>query len=186
MKAHGLPTLQAEGAIAHMFPDITEDVIRRIDEAMALDDEDAVVDCMDAIVELLDRSDEETIGRLAETVIGGLGQMTRWVANPRVRHAINVSAHVAKNHPYLIEGEFRRLTLLSLRKIREYTAAETTDLHVSDKLAIREAAARLAYRLQESCMPNIDDIPDEIKNWEAICGSEDEFDEIRNQWISVG
>ena len=186
MRSHGLPTLQAEAAIVHMFPDMTHDVVRRIDDAMSSDDEDAVLDCMEAILENLKRSDPTIVGTLAQTMINGLGQMTRWVTARRVRHAIDVSAQVAREHSYLIQGEFERLTLIGLRRISEYTAAESADLDVSDKLVIREAAAALAYRLYGCYASNREEAPDEVKVWETICASEDEFDEIRNQWATIG
>ncbi len=55
---------------------------------------------------------------------------------------------------------------------------------VSRKLLLRRAAARLSYRLFKHYRAVGDVIPEQIAVWEAVCQSEDEFLEIRNQWLT--
>ena len=187
MREHGIPTLQAEAAIVHMFGDKKIDVVQSIEDAMSAEDDSAIVDAMEAIRELLDRSTDVDIG-LTHTVIGSLGQMNRWASGTQARHAIDVSADLAMRYPHLIAGEFERSTLIGLRRIANYTAVDGGDLEFSDKLVVRESAAALAYRLYEFYVTHRDrdKVPEELEQWNAICQSEDEFDEIRSQWASAG
>ena len=56
-------------------------------------------------------------------------------------------------------------------------------LDVSTKLVVRRAAASLAYALSEHYAKRSNPVPEAIRKWECICRSDDEFAEIRNQWI---
>ena len=183
MRSNGLPTLEAEVATLHIFRDSTEDVVGRLRDAMRSDTEPSVVDSMEAVLELLERPDRDAYVGLLSTATFVLGQMICWVSTPIVRHAISVATHIAERYPYVFEGEFERDTLNGLRRIIEYTTAATEGLSLSEKLVIREAAAGLAYGLRGLYAGRGGEIPDEIRSWERICRSEEEFDEIRNQWI---
>ena len=55
---------------------------------------------------------------------------------------------------------------------------------VAEKLLIRQEAAALAYRLSEFYGKRGEAIPEPVEEWENICRSEEEFAEIRRQWIS--
>ena len=54
---------------------------------------------------------------------------------------------------------------------------------VSTKLRERRAAARLAFCLFKHYQGRRDTIPEAVEAWEEVCRSDDEFAEIRNQWI---
>ena len=56
-------------------------------------------------------------------------------------------------------------------------------LKVSTQLIVRRQAAQLAYSLSRYYIRKSDPIPQVILEWKAICQSDDEFDEIRNEWI---
>ena len=55
---------------------------------------------------------------------------------------------------------------------------------LSEALSIRENAAGLAYELFRFYSDRQKTIPDTIKKWQAVCRSDAEFAEIRNQWIT--
>lgn len=54
-----------------------------------------------------------------------------------------------------------------------------------EKLEIRQSAARLAYVVFKNYSTQGKTIPDSIKVWKEICRSEEEFAEIRNQWLTI-
>ncbi len=56
-------------------------------------------------------------------------------------------------------------------------------IDITDHLAFRKAAAHLAFTFYEHFLDRNDQIPEVINRWEHICLSEDEFAEIRNQWL---
>ena len=53
----------------------------------------------------------------------------------------------------------------------------------AEKLEIRQAAALLAYLLYAKIIEAGADIPNALKQWKNICSSENEFAEIKNQWL---
>ena len=55
---------------------------------------------------------------------------------------------------------------------------------VSRKLLMRQRSARLAYRLYEHYRALGEGFPEAIAAWEAVCGSDDEFLDIKNQWLA--
>ena len=112
-----------------------------------------------------------------------LGQMVRWRKNPGLPSALDLIAELIKEHPWTFDDELERMTLIGLHSISKDTATNADGLDISEKLEIREAAAGLAYRLFEYYTRQDAPIPDVLKEWEAICQSDDEFAEIRNQWI---
>ena len=56
---------------------------------------------------------------------------------------------------------------------------------IAAKLLIRQEAAALAYRLFELYRKRGEAIPEPVVEWEKVCRSEEEFAEIRRQWISL-
>ena len=183
MRDYGMRTLQAEGAILHMMPDMTDDVLRRIGIFLAADDERSIVDSLEAILEILGRVDGRLITDQLRALLDEVGRMNRWATDPMVRHSLDVAGRIAMRFPELFSGELESCTLIGLRRIRNYTTAEGGEMDLFDKLQIRKAGARLAYRLNEHYRAREGAVPEEVNKWEGICQSESEFDDIRNQWL---
>ena len=109
--------------------------------------------------------------------------MVRWRKNPGLPSALDLIAELIKEHPWTFSNELERLTLIGLHSISKDTATNADGLDISEKLEIREAAAGLAYKVFEFYTEQGNSIPDVLNEWEALCQSDDEFAEIRNQWI---
>lgn len=109
-------------------------------------------------------------------------KLGKW-KSPGLPSALDLIAKLIKKHPWTFADELERMTLIGLHHIAKDTATNAGGLAISEKLEIREAAAGLAYRIFEFYTKRGKSIPDVLKEWEAICQSDDEFAEIRNQWL---
>ena len=109
---------------------------------------------------------------------------------------INIAGSVLKRHPGLLVGDVERWVLVGLERVEGQTVvsgkssgkvdndampAERAD--VMTKLFVRRAAARLAFRLFGHYRGLRESSPEAVKTWERICGSDEEFAEVRNQWV---
>ena len=101
---------------------------------------------------------------------------------------------IVAKHPWAFADDVESDVLTGLRHLIAETDvgiensdgihSNTGDGDVSRKLLLRRAAARLSYRLFKHYRTVGDMIPEQIATWEAVCKSEDEFLEIRNQWLT--
>ncbi|MYD62150.1 MAG: hypothetical protein F4W91_14010 [Gemmatimonadetes bacterium] len=132
---------------------------------------------------MVENMETDTSKKDFSQILSVLGQMVRWQKNIGLPSALNLIAELIKDYPWTFADELERLTLIGLHYIAKDTATNAGGLDISEKLEIREAAAGLAYRLFEYYTRRDAPIPDVLKEWEAICLSDDEFAEIRNQWI---
>ena len=183
MRDYGVRTLHAEGAILHMFPEMADDVFQRIGVALASDDEGSIVDCLGSILKIVERVEDRGITSQLGPLLDEVGRMNKWMAGPIVRHALEMTGRIARQSPELFVDDLERCTLIGLRRIANYTTAEGSAMDLFDKLQIREAGALLAYRLNGLFVDRVGAAPGEVQEWEAICRSDEEFDDIRNQWV---
>lgn len=99
---------------------------------------------------------------------------------------------IIQKHPYLNFTPNKRpsnnaKTILSgLEKIAVETGMKSNVDEYYDfieKLTIRQEAADLAFTLYSIYGSFNHTIPDILQQWKEICKSDDEFAEIKNQWI---
>jgi len=183
LRDYGLYALRLESACLHIYPESREDVLQKIENGMASDIPELVFDSLQGILVMVKKIELEEHKEDFSQVLSALGQMVRWRKNPGLRSVLHRIADLIKEHPWTFADELERLTLIGLHSIAKDTAENADGLDISEKLEIREAAAGLAYRIFEFYTKRGKSIPDVLKEWEAICHSDNEFAEIRNQWI---
>jgi len=182
----GLPCLRAAAACLHLFPDTKTIVIRRIEDALVSSDNVRVVDGLKAILRLLrlDSSvvSEEDIGVLLRQASQSV--MYRYITG--LYATLDMMATVIRKHPERFTDPSEDLTLRGLQALVDDTdpAAEIGSLSFAEKLAFRQASARLAHVLFLHYKRRGDGIPSSVAAWKAICESPKEFAEVRNEWYS--
>ena len=96
-------------------------------------------------------------------------------------------------HPWTFAADIERSVLEGLHHLIEETAIHPPSglrLYADDggdvatKLMVRRAAAGLAYTLSNHYQQCGAPAPAVIEEWAAICRSDDEFAEVRNQWMA--
>ena len=182
----GLPCLRAATACLHLFPDQEQRVLTSIEDALVSNDHERVVDGLEAILGLL-KPDGSSIGR--ENMAALLRHVSRSVMYRHIvglRSALNTMSRVVGKHPEHFAADTEELTIRGLHALADDTdpAAGVANLPFPEKLGIRQAAAHLAYALFVHYNRQGTDIPESIEVWRAICQSENEFAEIRNEWLA--
>ena len=183
IRDYGLYVLRLESACLQIYPDSREDVLKRIENGMASDIHELVVDSLRAVLVMVENTEPDEDKKDFSQILSAVGQMVRWRKNPGLPSALDLIVELIKEHPWTFSDDLERLTLIGLHHIAKDTAIDTDGLDISEKLEIREAAAGLAYRLFEFYSKRDIPIPDVLKEWKDICQSDNEFAEIRNQWI---
>ena len=193
---HGLPALRLECAYVHLVPARRGELLRRIEEAIASSTEATVVDGLRAVWVIAERIDTAAETRAKSDLLRILGvtsQVLRWRREHGLPSAINTVAGITKMHPWTFASDIERSVLEGLHHLIKETALHPPsdlDRHADDgrvvatKLMVRRAAAGLAYALSNHYQQCGTPAPPVIGEWAAICRSDDEFAEVRNQWMT--
>ncbi len=181
---YGIPALRMQSACLHLYPAWRDDLFERIENGMTFSNHSTVIDSLKAVLVIAERSKTETEKKGFSRILNVLGQMVRWQKNPGLPSALFTITQLTKySWVFTEEEEFEQLTLTGLRNIARDTATNVDDVDFADLLEIRHSAASLAYNLFEHYTRKDTSVPDVIKEWKAICRSDNEFAEVRNQWI---
>ena len=193
---HGLPALRLESAYVHLVPERRNDLLQRIEEAIAWSTEEAVIDGLRAVQVMAERIDEAAETRAKRDLLRILGvtsQVLRWRREQGLRSAIDTVSEITKMHPWTFAGDIERSVLEGLHHLIEETAIHRPSGlrryaddggDVATKLEVRRAAAGLAYTLSNHYQQCGAPAPVVIEKWADICRSDDEFAEVRNQWMA--
>ena len=200
MSEDKIPTLELKMACASLFPRWRERILQEIESQNATTLHEAVVDALRATRleshrtnrhdNLADR-ESDTLKRLLYVV----GNSIRWHNGKSLVEAMWTMRDLVQMHPGGFDDEIERIVLFRLRDLIDDTALHISSTprlngiqnrkEIATKLLIRQWAAALAYRLFEIYEKRGAAIPEPIAEWEKVCRSEEEFAEIRRQWISL-
>ena len=179
----GLPALRMEAACLDIFPEWKDDIFRRIEDGMIDADHRVVIESLRSIWNLVKRTKAKTDDKELTRVLNMLGEMVRWQKSRDLASTLSIIVGLLKDFDWAFSDGLERSTLVSLRRIANNTTIDIEAPALSEKLEVRQWAARSAYELFEHYTKRESPIPDVIKEWETICQSENEFAEVRNQWI---
>ena len=180
---YGIPALRLQSACLHLYPAWRDDVFERIENGMTSSNHSTVIDCLKAILVIAERSESDANKNDFSRILHVLAQMVRWQKNPGLPSALYTITELTKKFPWVFTEEFERLTLTGLRNIARDTATKVDGVDIAGKLEIRRTAAGLAYNLFEHYTRLGNPVPEVITEWKKICLSDNEFAEVRNQWI---
>ncbi|PNU19875.1 SIR2 family protein [Geothermobacter hydrogeniphilus] len=183
LREHGLPALRLESASLHIYPDWKSDILDKIENGLASSIGETVIDSLRAVLVILEKNalypDEQDLSN----ILNVLGQIVRWQKKTGLPSVLNVLTRIVKKYPSLFSNELERLVLVGLQKLAKDTIMGEDGMELHEGLAIRQEAAGLAYGLFMHYTRQSQTVPDAITEWQEICRSDNEFAEIRNQWI---
>ncbi len=186
LKANDIPARRLEAAALGMVDERREDVIDRVTAAMFDGDQEVVIDALLA-ARVLTRafSAEETRGQFAPVGIM-LVQGVRWRHRPALSDRLRVVADLVENRPWFLSGEALTDLLAGLEEIAEETTNGVRGNDQDGVIAIRAAAASLAFALFEYCRESGSDELEPLRRWRELCSHPDEFLEVKNSWRDSG
>ena len=196
LSTYELPVLYLESTCLHMFPERRDSILRRIEEGMMSSKEETVIEALDAVWIMSNRIGAEPREEVREDLICLLETASQILRSRRdigLPQAIGRITSEISRHPWVFTKGIEQYVLEGLRHLISDTAIRTSgnpyldvgrdDSDVSTKLTVRLTAARLAYALSKYYAQKGKPMPEVITEWENICLSNNEFAEIRNQWI---
>ena len=198
MSERRIPTLAIETACLPLFPEQRETVLRRIEDDTTSSQSEVLADALSAVRVISERTvDDERLGGMEQDdlvrAMSALTDAIRWRDGKALSTVISAVAAFVAAHPWALVDDFERGVLLRLRRLIDDTAIPKSraarideglgDEDVSVRLALRQWAAHLAYKLFEHYRRLGRSVPDEVSAWHLVCQSEEEFAEIRRQWL---
>ena len=178
------PALRLECACLHVFPDWRTSVFDKLERAIVSDERATLNDFFSAVLVLAERTKEESPSLDFQNILETLGHSVSLQKSAGLVRSLRTTTSLVVNYPWAYTDKLEKSTKLGLEKIAQTTVVTPETQDVFKKLEIRQYSARLAYKLYEYYCSNGEQIPSVITKWKSICTSDNEFAEIRNQWIN--
>ena len=179
---YGVPALRLESACLHVFPEQKERVLSKIEIELAADENEVVNDSLGSILIFVRRYKSELKPSEFKKVLNSLGQVVRLSGLQNMPNVLKTISELVTNNPWAFTSELERFTLVGIQKIARNTSVTADTQDSSQKLAVRQQAASLAYELWRFYSGKGEPIPSVISEWKTICSSSGEFAEVRVQW----
>jgi len=183
LQDHGLPTLRLESACLHIYPELRNDILDKIEKGLASSMQEAVLDSLKSVWVVVERTELYPNDQELTQPLNMMGQMILWRKKIGLPSVLKMLISLVKNHLSLFSYELEKLVLAGLRNIAEDRIMDMEGLEFSEMLDVRQKAAGLAYEIFSYYSKQGKPIPDVITEWQNICHADNEFAEIKNQWI---
>ncbi len=177
-----IPAGELEAAALSILPQTRERVLDRVAAAMLSGKHDVVADAVVAagvlartLVARNARDDFATIGAI---LVDGV----QWRHRPALVQRLRVVADLVETQPWFLSAEALSGLLAGLAEIADETSSGIKGNDQDGVIAIRAAAASLAFSLFKYCQQSESGEPDEIRCWRELCCDPNEFSEIKNSW----
>lgn len=141
-----------------------------------------ISDSVNAIYDLLYKRIQVSDSEVT-LALGLVMAVLRYRDERRLIEAMWVVKLTVEDCPEYFSDALKDAALFCLDKLITETSKDGSTLPYSVSLEIREAAASLAYSLYRHFVNDEDEMPEVIARWKSICASEDEFSDIRKEWV---
>lgn len=183
----GLSAIRAGAASLHIFPENLKSLMAKLEDALISVSPEKVVDGLEAIFTILRNPQTRQYKFEISKLLNILGQKIKWRSTTGLVSALNTVSMMIRENSEFFTDELEASVLKGMSRLADETISETelTDLIFDKKLELRASTACLAFEIYQFYSNQNKKIPDEIQVWKNICRSENEFAEIRNEWIHI-
>lgn len=157
-----------------------------IQNALRSNVHDEVIDALKAILALLKNNLLiDTDHNFINELLMAIGQKIYWQHSTGLKSSLHTMQIIIDKYPQYWSGVLESICLQGLNILANETklSQEIGTTEFFKKLEIREAAAGFTYQLFKLYSRNELHVPDVIQRWKTICTNNEEFAEIRVQWI---
>lgn len=185
MRERCLPTLEAEAASLHLFPEHKTNVYHRINEALISKQDNIEKDGLSAISKIILSGIGPLSGLEEHDPTSMLSQFITWCPTGSIITALRIVVRFLKDSPTTIPTNVEAATLGRLDRLLSETdyGEDNLDLLFKEKFEVRHTAAILASTLCAHYESNKASVPAVVEKWREECFSPKEFSEIKNVWI---
>ena len=185
LQNYGIQTLRLESACLNIFPEFKNVILGKVESGLSSNNDNIINDSLNAVLAVTKLAESHhEFDELLSHLLTLIGQIIFWRKQPGLLNSLKV-LNVLEEKIIIsqLNDELRNMILAGLQNIAKDTNMTTENQNLSEKLAIRQEAAGLAYKLFLLYKKQGTQIPDSILEWQNICHSNMEFAEIRNQWL---
>jgi hypothetical protein len=179
-----LPSLSAEAACLHIYPDQEVHVYNRINEALLSNQENIQTDGLRAIANIILDGNSVAASSVVHDAVSMLSQFLTWCPIDSISTTLWIIVRILKNSPISFSYSLEVATQRQLNRLLRDTAyaGDNPNLNFDEKLEVRRISSILAATLW--IYYNLRKLPiaESVEKWRATCLSPDEFSEIRNAW----
>jgi hypothetical protein len=161
------------------------EVVREIGEKSVSSDREKVNNAFMGITLFLALCESGKIENQSQEVLTPIIQCIKWRRHPDLISAMDELQVIISKMPNSITETQINDVIIGLGYLLEETRQfqDNSYLDTNDRLYCRKVAASLAYELYCWFTQRQKLIPDEIEKWKQVCLDQEEFPEIRKQWI---
>lgn len=181
LRDHGIPVTRLEVAEAGLMAERRSDVIDRTLSGLLDQDRNRVVDALVAARGLARARGEEARDQF-EGVARRLVEGVQWRHRPALADRLRVAAQLVKEESWFLSEDVEKALLDGLGQIAEETRTGVKGNDVNGVIDTRAAGATLASVMFRRYEEEGSELPEAIRRWRDLCGSADEFAEVRNAW----
>ena len=184
VREFGLPSLAAEAACLHIYPDQRADVYSRINEALISNQEDNQRDGLLAIAKIILDGNNADANPVEHDPASMLIQCLTWCPIDSISTTLWIIVRILKNSPTSFSDSLDIATRKRLNRLLSETAydGDNPGLNFDEKLEVRRISSILAATLWAYYNSRNLSIAEVVEKWRTACLSPDEFSEIRNPW----
>lgn len=181
-----IPFIRAKASFIHLFDYNISDIYMDIVDEISSKNNPRIFDAINAIFKILDFiKHSANFKNEMNKFIDLICQQIKWRREESLVSSLNAVSLILIDFPEYLNEKHLEDILLGLKYIiiesdPKYMESNTD---IPNRLSYRKAAAYLAFRLFLYYSEKEEVIPQVIFDWKKICFDENEFAEIRNQWI---
>lgn len=170
-KIHGLPHINLYTVIS----DFTEraNVLSEISNSFTSEEDVILRDAFQAVFYLI-----KIENVLCEELLNEIFQYIKYNKTDNLLHGFNVLSELIKKNSLTFNNNYSKIISNVLIKINE----GFTELSFNENLSLQKSAANIAYLISSNLKVN-SNLEAAITIWNDRCISENEFSEIKNQWL---
>jgi hypothetical protein len=184
VREYGLPSLAAEAACLHIYPDQKANVYNRINEALISNQDKIQRDGLRAIAKIILDGNDAAASSVEPEPASMLSQYLTWSPTHSISSALWIIVRILKNSPTSFSHSLEAAAQRRLDRLLADTAydSDNPDLNFDEKLEVRRISSILAAALWSYYNSRSLPVPEVVEKWRVACLSPDEFSEIRNAW----
>lgn len=185
-KDYGLPNLETEISCLHIFPERSDDILNRLNEAVISSDERVRNDALKAIEKVLSEVNNKAVPSLRSEAENILRQYINWSPIKNIVLALWITIRILREHSDQFSDNLELSTLKRLKQLLIDTAYDDghEELNFDEKLEIRKYSSMLAAELYVYFDARDEVIPEVLMRWKESCTAPDEFAEIQIPWLN--
>lgn len=187
VREYELPSLKAQAACIHIYPELKSDVYSRINDALHSDQRCNQMDGLKAITQIIiDGNDTKAKTADSELVLM-LSQYLTWCPTRYITPALWIMVRILKSSSSNISGSLETATQARLSRLLTDTAYnnDNSEMNFEEKLEVRRTCSILAAALWGYYTSESVSVPSVLEEWREACLSENEFSEIQNPWKDI-